>query len=53
MVTKQKFTFINVFKQDFLILANFLECWQFGRLQRFGNQELQGSSSEVADPALF
>lgn len=47
VVTRQKFAFFSFLKQVFLVLADFLKCWQFGPVQRFRKQDVHGSSSEM------
>lgn len=51
--TRQKFTLIPLFKQDFLVLADLLDYWRFGPVQRFRKQDVQGSLPELASPALL
>lgn len=38
-----KVHFTSSFKQDILGLADFLGCWPFGPVQRFRQQDVQGS----------
>lgn len=51
--TPAKSSFISPYTQGILVLADFLERWQFGPLWKREKKRPVGSFSEVATLALF
>lgn len=53
MVTGQKFIFISLFKQEFLVLADIIEMMLVWPSEKFWKQNAQGSFCDTAPPVSF